>query len=104
MEWYTVSSIPRSRTTMSKTLSARQRSRNRPTDVDSFVAQARAVASASPSEAIHGWTDDFRKTFKQVPSDPRQLENIVLVQNCPETDSPAFFVPFAKYSDRRVRP
>ena len=69
---------------------------HRPTDVDSLVAQARAVAAASPSEEIHGCTDDFRKAFKQVLADPLQLGNIILVQFCPDTGSPAFFVPFCQ--------
>lgn len=77
---------------------------HRPTDVDSLVAQTRAVARALPNSRLSGWLSDFAKAYKQVPGDPTQLPDVVLAQFDPVLGCVAFFVPLCLVFGSKTAP
>ena len=80
------------------------RAAHRPTDVDGLVSQARAVADTFPGSRLAGWTSDFTKAFKQVPSDPSQVPYVIIAQWDPFASAIAFFICYCQVFGSRSAP
>ena len=77
---------------------------HRPTDADALVAQCRAVARKCPKSKLKGWSSDYSKEYKQVPGDPNQVMDIVLVQYDPLKDAVAFFIALSLVFGSKTAP
>ena len=75
---------------------------HRPTDADALVAQCRAVAEKFPSSRLQGWSSDYSKAYKQVPADPKQCLELILVQYDPAEGKAAFVTLLVKCLVRRL--
>ena len=65
---------------------------HRPTDVDAWIAQLRAVQEAFPGDALMQFTSDFASAYKQVPGDPTLAGLAAISQWCPKSKKPVFFL------------
>ena len=65
---------------------------HRPTDVDSWIAQLRAVQARHPGEALQQFASDFAKAYKQVPAAPDISHLAVICQWSPKFKQAVFFL------------
>ena len=77
---------------------------HRPTDAVALVAQCRAVAEKFLGSRLHGWSSDFSKAYKQVPADPSQCLELILVQYDPAKEKAAFFIPLSQVFGSKTAP
>ena len=65
---------------------------HRPADLDLVAALARMVSSIFPSKPIAGFPSDFKSAYRQVPSDPAQAHDFVVVSWDAELQTQVFFL------------
>ena len=71
---------------------------HRPTYIDTWAAQCRAVQEKYPDSALSQFPSDFKKAYKQVPADPSLARLAVMVQWHPVLGKPVLLVGRTQFS------